>query len=387
MPGSEHCGLYIHVPFCKHRCTYCAFVSYPFDSDIVGKYIEAVMREICLWSTFSGEPKIKISAMTFDSIYLGGGTPSLLQVSQIEQLLDTCFRRFSIVPLPEITVEVNPDWCPRQWLKGIFDLGINRLSLGVQSFSEDELRSLGRSHDVASVFRSYADIRAVGFSNVSIDLMAGFPGHCLSSFEQSLEAAADLSPEHISVYLFELKEGTTIHRRILSGEDAVPDDDLAADLYELCCAFLTSERYKQYEISNFSKEGFECRHNLGYWMDLDYLGVGAGAHGLIGACRYANSSSLENYLADISQGKTAVSVKNFLSGFDRFRDALIMGARLVKGVDLGMLGIKYGVDADGFVRETLAELEDRGLFELKDNIFRLTDKGRLLSNQLFSRWV
>lgn len=387
MQALDSCGLYIHIPFCKRRCSYCSFVSYPFESSAVGQYIEAVIRELTLWSITRGEPEFSISTVKFDSIYFGGGTPSLLEVSQIERLLDACFSGLLIAPSPEITIEVNPDSCTFEWLRAIFDLGVNRVSLGVQSFNDAELRALGRSHDTFSVLRTYADMRAAGFKNASIDLMAGFPGHTVSSFEDSLRASSKLSPEHISVYLFELKEGSAINRRIMDREETPLDDDLSAELYEVCCDYLTAEGYRQYEISNFSKEGFDCRHNLKYWTDTDYLALGAGAHGLLGEWRYENFCLLNDYLGRISRGELALKRMIRMSPFDRFRDALIMGARLVRGVDLESLAERYQVDAPGFVNASVADLKDQGLFELKDGIFRFTPKGRLLSNQVFSRWV
>ncbi|MGB9615992.1 MAG: radical SAM family heme chaperone HemW [Desulfomonilaceae bacterium] len=387
MPAADHCGLYLHIPFCASRCAYCAFVTFPFEPTKTAQYVEALGTEAVLWSSPRNQSGITARGLSFDSIYLGGGTPSVLSVTQIEQLLAMCVKSFSIVAGPEITIEANPDSCTREWLIDARNLGVNRVSLGVQSFNDAELRALGRSHDAAAALRAYRDIRDAGFDNVSIDLIAGFPGHGLPSFEQSLRSVARLAPEHVSVYLFELKEGSTIHHRVMSGELSRPDDDLAADLYELCCAFLTSEGYIQYEISNFSKEGFECRHNLKYWMDMDYVGLGAGAHGLIGEWRYANTSQLDLYLECISQGELPRGAVTRMTRFDRFRDALIMCARRVRGVDLGLLGRKYGVDAAGFVRKTLAGLDGQDLFELTNNIFRFTQKGRLLSNQVFNRWV
>ncbi len=387
MLAADHSGLYLHIPFCTSRCAYCAFVTFPFEPTKTAQYVEALGAEARLWSSPRNQSGITARGRSFNSIYLGGGTPSVLSVAQIELLLAKCFRCFSIIAGPEITIEANPDSCTREWLIGARYLGVNRISLGVQSFNDAELRALGRSHDAAAALRAYRDIRDAGFDNVSIDLIAGFPGHGLPSFEQSLLSVARLAPEHVSVYLFELKEGSMVHGRVEGGELSAADDDLAADLYELCCAFLTSEGYIQYEISNFSKEGFECRHNLKYWMDIDYVGLGAGAHGLIGQWRYANTSQLDLYLERISQGELPRGPVTSMTQFDRFRDALIMGARLVKGVDLGFLGRKYGVDAAGFVRKSLAGLEGQDLFELTDNTFRFTQKGRLLSNQVFNRWV
>ncbi len=387
MRAADHGGLYLHIPFCTARCSYCAFVSFPFEATETARYVEALAAEIRLWGSLNDQYLISARGLTFDSLYLGGGTPSVLSVSQIDRLLVECCKTFSIIPRPEITMEVNPESCTKEWLKGVQDLGINRISLGVQSFNDDELRFLGRPHDAASAMRTYKYLRDIGFDNVSIDLIAGFPGHGLASLELSLQSVARLCPEHVSVYLFELKEGSSIQRRVMCGELNSPDDDLAADLYELCCAFLTSYGYRQYEISNFSKQGFECRHNLKYWMDMDYVGLGAGAHGLIREWRYANASTLHHYLERVSRGELPQNLTTRMSRFDRFREALIMGARLVKGVDAGLLGQKYGVDAASFIGQTLAGLEGQDLFELTDNVFRFTPKGRLLSNQIFHRWV
>ena len=386
MHPTTPCGLYVHVPFCSSRCTYCAFVSESFEETKAEAYVQALIHEVNLWGAGGGS-EISAAGIPFDTLYLGGGTPSLLAASQIERLLGACFQRFVWHGSPEITIEVNPGSCSRQWLKDMLSLGINRMSLGAQSFNDQELRKLGRPHDARAILRTFDDMRAVGVCNISLDLIAGFPGHSISGFEQSLQTALFLAPEHMSMYLFELKEGSPINNLIAHGREQPPDEDLAADLYLLCCDFLARHGYVQYEISNFSREGYECRHNMKYWRDDDYLGVGAGAHGLIRDRRYWNMGDVEAYLNCLTEGALPLEHVYRMQGQDRFREAMIMGARLVKGLDLGFLGGKYHVDAHAFVSETLCDLEGLGLFEIDGDVFRLTEKGRMLSNQIFCRWV
>jgi oxygen-independent coproporphyrinogen III oxidase len=386
MKTGSHSGIYVHIPFCISRCAYCAFISLPYDKQVVHDYVGLVVREIQLWSQRQGALFLP-SNPVFDSIYFGGGTPSLLVPSEIERIIGACYRSSVIAPSPEITIEINPNSCNLPWLTDVKGLGVNRISLGLQSCDDRELKLLGRPHNAQSALKTYEDIRKAGFENVSVDLIAGFPRHTMASFTKSVEGVVELKPEHISIYLFELKSGSKMDSLIKAGKEHLIDEDLAADMYELLCGKLDAAGYIQYEISNFCREDFVCRHNIKYWEDKVYVGVGLGAHGMTGHHRYANWEDLGVYGQTIARNRLPMRHVSEMTEFDRFRDALMLGSRLVKGVNLRLLSERYHVDAEAYVRDSLAELDGLELFTIEEDIFSLTARGRLLSNQIFSRWV
>jgi oxygen-independent coproporphyrinogen-3 oxidase len=266
-------------------------------------------------------------------------------------------------------------------------VGVNRASLGVQSLHDSELAAMGRLHNSKQAVQTYQDIRRAGFENISLDLIAGFPGQSRASLRDTLKKVGELRPEHLSIYLLELKKGTKLDSMIRDGRLPPPDDDLCADLYEDICLFAGKTGYEQYEISNFARNGLVALHNLKYWEDKVYIGFGPGAHGMTGRHRYANLENLQEYERAIRQSSLPFASLAELTPAGRFKDALIMGLRLVKGMDLQALGKHYQVDARTFVMETIGDLESAGLFTLAGHSLVLTAKGRLLSNTVFSRWV
>lgn len=386
MKTGSHSGIYVHIPFCISRCAYCAFISLPYDKQVVHEYVGLVIQEIQMWSQGQGALFLP-SNPVFDSIYLGGGTPSLLLPNQIDRIIGACYGGFDIVPSPEITIEINPNSCNLLWLRDVRDLGVNRISLGLQSFDDNELKLLERPHQAQSALKTYEDVRKAGFDNVSVDLIAGFPRHTMASFTNSVDRVVELNPEHISIYLFELKIGSKMYSLIKAGKEHLIDEDLAADMYELLCGKLDAAGYLQYEISNFCREDFVCRHNMKYWEDNVYVGVGLGAHGMTGRHRYANWEELSVYAETTARNRLPMRDVSQMTQFERFRDALMLGSRLVKGANLRLLSERYLVDAQAYVRGSLADLDGLGLFTIEGDTFFLTARGRLLSNQIFSRWV
>jgi oxygen-independent coproporphyrinogen-3 oxidase len=377
-PASEKtAGVYVHIPFCLSRCHYCAFVTNRYDEGLETPYVKSVEREA----------EIRSADIPVDTIYLGGGTPSLLRPTSIQKILETCRQRFLVTASPEITVEINPGAISRYYLAELRSLGVNRASLGVQSFEDHELACLGRSHKASDAGAAFKDLRNSGFDNISVDLIAGYPGQSLESMRKTLRQTISLGPDHVSVYLLELKPGTRLHTRITSGATEKPDDDLAADLYEETCSLLSASGYEHYEISNFAREGRLSRHNLKYWEDSPYIGLGAGAHGMTGRVRYANLEDLRQYQNEVNQEKLPVATLTELTPETRFKEALIMGLRLVRGVDLEHMSRRYLVDVKAFVADTVGDLSHAGLVALDGEILSLTPRGRLLSNVVFSRWV
>jgi putative oxygen-independent coproporphyrinogen III oxidase len=379
-------GIYIHVPFCLGRCNYCAFVTNPHDIELEELYVLAVTKEMNLWSDMAG-PEPRVTHLEADTIYVGGGTPSLLKPQLLALLIESCESAFRVSPDSEITIEVNPATVTRQSLRLLKEAGVNRVSLGIQSFDDAELKAMGRRHTSKQAVASFEDLRAAGFDNVSVDLIAGFPGQSRESLRASLSQALKLGPEHLSVYLLEVKTGTPLDQMIRAGTIAGPDEDLAADMYEDIREFALKAGFEHYEISNFALPGRHARHNMKYWQDELFLGLGAAAHGMTGQHRYANFDNQVDYEAALDRGNRPFAALDRLTPEVRFKDALIMGLRLVNGVDLAVLGRRYEVDAAAFVRETTGDLEDAGLLTFNGTRVSLTDRGRLLSNTVFSRWV
>jgi len=379
-------GLYVHVPFCRSRCHYCAFVTNPYDEEEAEQYVRSVIREMELWSEY-GLGRYGLDELSFDTIYIGGGTPSLLRPDQLDRLLKAVRSSFRIPEPVETTIEINPGTAELRDLLAFRRAGVNRASLGIQSFDDRELRAMGRGHTAEDALEAFEDLRAAGFENVSVDLIGGFPGQDVASLGATLQRVIELRPEHISIYLLEVKEQTRLAEQVSRRQLAPPDDDLAAEMYENFCEMVTAAGYDHYEISNFAMSGRCSRHNLKYWTDALYLGLGAGAHGMIGRNRYANVDDLVEYQQMIQRGLLPFASLTELPPETRFKDALIMGLRLVEGVELAALGSRYGVDAEAFVRETVGDLVAQGLVALEQGRVMLTARGRLLSNVVFSRWV
>jgi oxygen-independent coproporphyrinogen-3 oxidase len=374
---SEPPGIYIHVPFCLGRCNYCAFISYPHDAEVEERYVRAL----------SAEMRLKPTQSPVDTIYLGGGTPSVLEAWLIERILEDARSNYEVTEGAEITIEVNPGAGDAGQFVRLRKTGINRASLGIQSFNDAELSAMGRLHRANEAETAFRGLRRAGFSNISVDLIAGYPGQTTRSIVENLNAVFKLSPEHISVYLLEVKPGAKLHRDIRQGLIPEPDDDEQAEMYELMCRMIEEAGYEQYEISNFARLGYESKHNLKYWRDSRFIGLGAAAHGMTGRIRYSNNEDLGVYFKAIETGRPPVDQEAVLTAETRLKDALIMGARLVHGIDMIELGRRYKAPLREFILESVGDLASQGLFTIDDRFFRLTTRGRLLSNLVFSRWV
>lgn len=385
-PEDDRTGIYLHVPFCRSRCRYCGFVTDIHKLDHERQYFQSVIREIALWRERIAEDEFSVSEKV-DTLYFGGGTPSLLQAEHLIGLLDACQTHFRVMDDAEVTLEINPATADRSALRVLREAGFNRASLGIQSLLDSELQFMGRSHSARDALAAFEDLRAARFDNVSVDLIAGFPGQTRQSLGRTLHGVTDLQPEHVSAYLLEVKTGTGLDQDIRAGKIPSPDEDLAADLYEDICSRLSRAGYDQYEISNFARNNRQSRHNLKYWQDQVFLGFGPGAHGMTGRHRYANLEDLASYSLSIAQDQLPLGSMNPLTPETRFKDALIMGLRLVSGVDLSCLGCRYQVDARPFVIHTIGDLIEAGLVSLREERLALRARGRLLSNVVFSRWV
>jgi oxygen-independent coproporphyrinogen-3 oxidase len=375
-------GVYIHIPFCRARCSYCDFATGTYEGALAEHYVGALAREV---ATFAPEE----TPAEVDTIYFGGGTPSLLTPLQVARLLEAVRLRFRVVADAEVTMEMNPGTVTPQGLRGFGDAGVNRASFGAQTFDDDALRRLGRTHTAEDTRRTLAMLRAAGFTNVSFDLIAGLPHQTLESWSRDLDEALRLSPEHLSLYLLEVHEGTPLADQIRRGFWHAPDPDTAAEMYRILAARTREAGYEQYEISNFCLPGRESRHNMKYWTGAPYYGFGCSAHSFDGArLRWSNERDARAYVGLIEAAGTAVVERTRLDERDASAEALFLGLRLLgRGVNLAEHRSRFHRDVRTDYAEDLARFGDAGLVELEGDVLRLTPAGALLSNEVFSAFV
>jgi oxygen-independent coproporphyrinogen-3 oxidase len=372
-------GIYIHIPFCSSRCSYCDFATGLFQQELAERYVRALVEDIRL-SRYSGD--------IVDTIYFGGGTPSLLAPSQLGSILATVHDCFKIDPHSEITLEINPGSVNEEKLRAFRSLGVNRASFGAQTFDDAELAKLGRSHTTADTVKTFADLRGVGFENVSFDLIAGLPGQTLAGWERNISQALDLRPEHLSFYLLEVHSGTPLAEHIRRGIQPEPDDDLAGVMYQWMLQQAADAGYEHYEISNLCQPGFHSRHNVKYWTGEAYYGFGCSAHSYDGATRrWSNHRDVLKYVSVIENGESAVVDEQQLSQTDVRAEAVFLGMRLMQGVDLRRYRESFGVDLRDEHAEDLDRFCKAGLVELDGDLIRLTRTGALLSNEVFAAFV
>ncbi len=380
---SARLGVYVHFPFCVTKCTYCAFVTRSYDADGAARYLAALETELHHFPQTCAAVPLEFTTFQADTLYFGGGTPSRMMPSQLERLLMACRAVFDFASDTEITLEVNPGDAEPERLETYRNLGINRLSLGVQSFFDRDLVLTGRDHDAQAARRAVHAARLAGFDNLSLDLIAGLPGQTLTDWRTNLLEALALEPEHLSLYLLEVKEGTTLSRQLAAGRMPSLDDDLAAEMYLLTLEVLGEAGFEAYEISNFARPGHRARHNLKYWRDLPYAAFGVAAHGYDGIERYRNSDRLEDYFTAIDDRHHAVVARTRRTPHERWHEALMLGLRLDEGVDPAMLRAGYGIDLWRDYAAAVQELQTAGLLTVTGERLCLTPRGRLLSNEVF----
>ncbi len=367
-------GVYVHVPFCSVRCTYCDFPTVAGRDGLVGAYLDALVEEI-----ERGQSGLPPEA---DTVYLGGGTPSRLEPEQVDRLLAALRARFELRPGSEITVEGNPESLTAERLAGYGAAGVTRISVGVQSLDDRVLAAAGRPHDAREGLAAVARARAVGFEAVNVDLIAGLPGESLDGWERTLRRVAALGPDHVSVYLLETDKDTPLARAVRAGRVKPPDEDALARAYETTVAVLEEEGLRAYEISNFCRPGARCRHNLKYWTDDPYAGFGLGACGYVRGERRANRRDLDGYLEAVRRGEDPVEWVEPYEASRRLAEALFLGLRLVEGVDFGALARRYGIHPLDRYPGVWERAERDGLLAREGDRVRLTAFGRLRSNEL-----
>jgi oxygen-independent coproporphyrinogen-3 oxidase len=383
-------GLYISVPFCRTKCSYCNFASDVFSRSVFQHYVGRVCADMKRDNPTVAQMGGRTDRIV-DSIYMGGGTPTVLDISQLRQLFVAIAQNFEVQPDAEVTVECAPGTLSPAVLEGLQQCGVNRVSLGVQSFVDPEAASVGRQHDRNAVLDDIASLRAAGITNINIDLIAGLPHQTVDSWTFSVEQTIASQASHASVYMLEVDDDSRLGRELIAGGSRyhahfVPDEDLTADLYTMACERLETAGVRQYEISNFARQGYESRHNLKYWTRQPYLGFGVDAHSMLPsfageAMRFSFPDSLEAYVAGGSLSRSQVSPAAALE------ETFFLGLRLTCGVSLRQAASEFGEDAIAGVGETIAELRQMGLMEKQGDMVRLTAKGRLLSNEVFERFI
>ena len=370
-------GIYVHVPFCSAICNYCNFNRALHDEALRHRYVDAVVAHIGR----EGDGAIA------DTVYFGGGTPSLLSPGEVGRILDRCAAAFALAADREVTLEANPESVDPVRLRGWRAAGVNRISLGVQSFRDDELRRLGRLHSVARARAALREIRDAGFDNVSLDLMMWLPGQSVGEWQESVESLVAEGPEHASLYLLEVYPNAPLRDEMArAGWSQSPDED-AAQMYEWAMARLATCGYEPYEISNVARPGRRARHNVKYWEDGAWLAFGPGAHGSREGRRWKNVSLTADYVAAVLRGDDARVDVVDLSSDVRAAEALFMGLRLREGVDVARLRERYGIDARARYGEALTWHVRAGLIELGDRRWALTPRGRLLANDVMAVFV
>lgn len=384
---SSSLSLYLHIPFCKHRCAYCDFNTYTSLGSLQEGYANALVAEMA--QVAGGERRAA------HTLFFGGGTPSLMSPEALGRILHGVQAHFALSPDAEVTMEANPGTVDLAYLTAVYQSGINRISFGVQSVIPSELTLLEREHDFGTVVEAVEMARQAGLNNFNLDLIYGVPGQTLASWQRSVQTVLDLDPTHLSLYCLTIEPGTPMQRWLKNGRIQPPDPDLAADQYELACQILAKHGYDHYEISNWAKPGMACKHNLTYWRNGEYLGLGAGAHGHAAGVRYHVVKQPRVYMRRLQEGSaggyplsTAVAASHPVSRAEAISDTMITQLRLLnEGVDLDAFSAQFGLSLAEVYGETLEKLVAWGLVVVENGRLCLTQKGWFLSNQVFYRFM
>lgn len=374
-------GIYIHIPFCRTRCSYCDFATKAYDAPLARRYVRAVTAEIMASHVPGGAEEV-------DTIYFGGGTPSLLSPAQVGSILRAVCARFRVKDSAEVTIEIDPGTVAPDTLRMFRRLGVNRASFGAQTFDDRELRRLGRAHTAEDARLTIAYLRDAGFDNVSFDLIAGLPAQTLDAWSHNLDEALALRPEHLSFYLLEVHEGTLLADQIRRGTQLQPDDDVAAEMYRLMLERSCAAGYEHYEVSNLCLPGHQSRHNTKYWTRAPVYGFGCSAHSYDGAHkRWSNERDAACYTKLIEAGQTPVIETSELSEHEARAESIFLGLRLLRGVDLNEHRARFGADLREDHAADLERLTAAGLIEISGDLLKLTRSGALLSNEVFAAFV
>ena len=391
-------GLYVHVPFCLTRCPYCDFNTYQGIENLIAPYLEAVTTEFGLWGRALQSPAV-------GTVFFGGGTPSYLPDGYVGRMLEAARAAFNVREDAEITLEANPGDLNQAACRRLLSQGVNRLSMGIQGLDDGLLTLLGRRHNSEEAVKAFRAARDAGFTDISLDLMYGLPHQSLAQWQDTLQTAVSLGPTHLSLYSLTLEEGTPLHRRVEHGELPEPDSDLAADMYNRARVLLAGAGYHHYEISNWARPGNVARHNLAYWLNRPYLGVGPGAHSRLGRYRFWEENSPRTYIDRVKWWQAAqpgpfgslteaelrtvspVAGQEYIDRETACAETMFLGLRLLDGMDLAEASAEAGADLEARYRPTIEDLVGMGLLERQNGRLRLTERAYFIANQVFIRFL
>ena len=362
-------GLYIHIPYCIHKCGYCDFNSHPIKQDEMNHYIDALVAEMKHYAkTYSNTNIIR-------TIFLGGGTPTTLTVYQLERILKECVSEFTVASDAEITIEANPATIDIEQLKSIRQTGYNRISIGVQSFDKAELKLLDRAHGPEEIHSTVDRARKAGFDNLSLDLMFAVPNQSLSSWESNLNKALEKNPEHLSTYNLTIEQGTAFSKLQSNGKLIMPDDDHQLELYKKTIERLTKKGFHHYEISNFARRGKECKHNITYWENKNTLGLGAGASSYMNGTRFKNINLPAHYIRQVKEKKIAVEHSETLEPRQAMGETIMLGLRLLQGISIHQFEKRFQISFINLFRNIISALKEKELVIIEKDYLRLSQKG------------
>ncbi len=373
-------GLYIHVPFCSSKCNYCDFNSYAGRFDVTESYFDALKKEIEFYYN-------TMRYNLIDTIFIGGGTPSCVNQKYINEVLNLCKIKFNISEVCEISIESNPGTLDIDKLTAYRKSGINRISIGLQAYQSKLLKYLGRRHSTEDFIASIEMAKNAGFTNINADVIFGIPGQTMEDWAETLKVLVNLGITHISAYSLKIEEGTRFGDMLENGQLIQVEDELDRNMYHYAIDFLKENGFMQYELSNFSKEGYECKHNLTYWKCVDYLGLGAGAHSLLEGERFSNKYTIEKYINAIEKGLKPVEERNLIEFTDKVSEYMFLGLRLNQGVNNSEFNKLFGQDMFNMYEESFKELEQKKLIEICGENVSLTRLGLDLANQVFIKFV
>ena len=376
--------LYLHIPFCVRKCEYCDFLSGPASDLVRSGYVEQLRQEIlCQSAYYQGYEAV--------TVFLGGGTPSLLKEGEIAALMDTVHRCFAVSPEAEITIEANPGTVTMEKLQTYRACGINRISIGLQSANDRELKALGRIHTYDDFLKTYQRVRQAGFANVNVDLMSALPGQTMASWKNTMKKTAMLKPEHISAYSLILEEGTPFYEKYHDHPEALPGEDEEREMYYAAKAFLKEQGYERYEISNYARRGYACRHNVGYWTGREYLGLGLGASSYIQGCRFRNEPDLQKYSRIRMDGPEADEKLHLemhpLTEKEQMEEFMFLGLRMMEGVSGSEFLERFGQNMWNVYGDVLKKLEANHLIVVESPRVRLSEFGIDISNYVLSEFL
>ena len=376
--------LYLHIPFCARKCAYCDFLSQVAVRSTQRAYVEQLIQEIACQSAY-------YQGYGVTSVFLGGGTPSILEAEEIQAIMEAVRWYFGLQPEAEITIEANPGTVTAEKLLAYRECGINRISIGLQSADDEELKNLGRIHTYEDFLTTYQRVRQAGFTNINVDLMSALPGQTVGSWKNTLKKVLMLKPEHISAYSLIIEEGTPFYDRYHSHPELLPGEDEEREMYYLTKEVLKEQGYERYEISNYAKPGYECKHNIGYWTGVEYLGLGLGASSYLQGFRFRNEAELDTYMrirmneADADE-KLHQDIIN-LSLQERMEEFMFLGLRMTRGVSGSQFYERFGHNMWNVYGAVFRKLQDQGLIEVRMPQVRLSDYGIDVSNYVLSEFL